>query len=181
MCWGFIVVDKFPSSLSNTEGRGDGGKCGGGAVTVSQKRACAGVGGKTTDRGALYNRRFQTEEKLYVQEQECAGSNERGKVLWLHACVRCQGTGYKRYPTLSCAAKNISWCVYKKECADWSTLRWKREPTGQEIGQKVQTEYIYICMCLSVCLCVQLVQVNNSTQRGECWLSIMASGLYRRC
>lgn len=37
--------------------------------------------GKTTDREALYNRRSKTEEKLYAQEQECAGSNERGKVL----------------------------------------------------------------------------------------------------
>lgn len=127
----FIVVDKFPSRISSTEERGDGRNVEGRAVTTVE--SLCWCGGKTTDREALYNRRYQTEEKLYAQEQECAGSNERGKVLWPHACVRCHGRGYKSYLTLSCAAKNISWCVYKKECADWRTLHWKREPTGQQI------------------------------------------------
>lgn len=47
-------------------------------ITVESLCWC---GGKTTDRGALYNSRFRTEQKLYAQEQECAGSSERGEAL----------------------------------------------------------------------------------------------------
>lgn len=110
MCWGFIVVDEFLSKTQAAlrEERMEGNVAGRAVITVESLYWC---GGKTTDSETLYNRCFKTEEKLYAQEQECAVLNVRGKVSWLHACVRCQGTGYKRYPTLSCAAKNISPCV----------------------------------------------------------------------
>lgn len=167
-CWQVSV-----ESQQHWGWRGDGGKCGGlggGGSYHSREPVLVWGVKQLTERHCTTDASTQRRSCTFKSKNvllRMRGGKSIVTPMRVCVCVRCQGTGCKRYPTLSRAAKNISWCVYKKRNVLIGVHRAERESQlARGLAKRSrQNIYMHVSVCLSVCV-YSWCRLTTTVHRG---------------